>query len=67
MLGKSLAFLTAPKKHLKNMVDNLGYDTCHQTKEYDARKCSKDCKKLENSKFAKDCQKNNGLFKCCIR
>merc|ERR1712079_141165 len=29
--------------------------------------CHEDCKKKEKSKFAKQCAKDGGLFKCCIR
>ena len=29
--------------------------------------CHEDCKKREKSKFAKQCAKDGGLFKCCIR
>ena len=56
-----------PQKFLKDMRVEMGYDTCRQTKEYDAKKCQRNCKKLAKSKFAKDCEKNDGLFKCCIR
>ena len=29
-------------------------------------KCFKDCFKAEQSKFAKKCKKDKGLFKCCM-
>ena len=64
---EALTYLANTKHYLNYLVDNLGYDPCHNIKEYDARKCEKDCKKLENSVFAKDCEKKGGQFKCCIR
>ena len=68
MYDKALKYQSNPKKHLKSLIKDVGYDTCHQIKGYDASKCHKDCKKLEKSKFAKDCKnKSNGVFKCCIR
>ena len=67
MFHKSQKFLANPKKFLKGLVRHVGYDTCHQTKGYDARKCRNDCNELRKKKFAKDCKKNNGVFKCCIR
>ena len=68
MYDKALKYQSNPKKHLKSLIKDVGYDTCHQIKGYDASKCHKDCKKLEKSKFAKDCEKNKkGVFKCCIR
>merc|ERR1712054_266521 len=67
MFNKSLTFLNAPKKYVKTLVKDQGYDTCHLTKEYDAKRCERDCKMLERSQFAKDCRDQNGLFKCCIR
>ena len=47
---ESLDYLTNTTEYLKSMVDSIGYDTCHHIKEYDARKCEKDCKKLGKSK-----------------
>ena len=67
MFVKAVEFLKSPKQFLHQMVENLGYDTCHQTTEYDASKCFQDCIKLEHSRFAKNCTKNGGLYKCCIR
>ena len=66
MLDKSLNFLSHTKKFLDNWVE-LGHDTCHRTFGYDAEKCHQDCKKKEKSVFAKQCRKDGGLFKCCIR
>ena len=67
MFNKSITFLQDTKKYFQNKIKKLGYDTCHRTKEYDAKECYKDCKKLEKSGFAKICEKDGGLFKCCIR
>lgn len=67
LFGKAEKFLKDPKKFLADMVTKTGYDTCHQTVEYDAKVCEQDCKRLENSEFAQACRKKNGLFKCCIR
>ena len=43
MFNKSVAFLRKPRKYIKHLVKNIGYDTCHRTKEYDAKRCYKDC------------------------
>ena len=66
MLEKSLNFLSHTNKFLENWI-KLGHDTCHRTFGYDAEKCHQDCKKKEKSAFAKQCRKDGGLFKCCIR
>ena len=29
--------------------------------------CSAECDKLKGGKFAQDCEKGGGFFKCCIR
>ena len=65
--AKSVKFLRSPERFVSKLVEDLGYDTCHVTKEYDASKCHQDCIKLEKSSFAKNCTKNGGLYKCCIR
>ena len=68
MYDKALKYMSNPKKHLKKLVKDLGYETCHQIEGYDATQCQKDCDKLEKSEFAKDCaKKHKGVFKCCIR
>ena len=68
MYDMALDYKANHKKFIKNLVNNLGYDKCHQIKAYDASKCEKDCRKLEKSEFAKDCKKkHSGVFKCCIR
>ena len=59
-------FLTNTKDYLRNQT-KIGYDTCHQIQNYDARKCAEDCRKLEKSNFARECVAKKGLFKCCIR
>ena len=66
MTNRSYNFLTKNKEFLDNWIQ-LGHDTCHKIQGYDAEKCHKDCKKLEKSDFAKECKKDGGLFKCCIR
>ena len=66
MLRRSLYFFNHTQKFLDNWVE-LGYDTCHRTHGYDAEKCYQDCKEREKSDFAKECENNGGLFKCCIR
>ena len=50
MFDKSVGFLKKPKQYLKNLVNNIGYDTCHRTKEYDAKRCYKDCQ-VKDAKF----------------
>ena len=60
-------FLTNTKDYLRNQSTIVGYDTCHKIKNYDAMKCAEDCRELEKSNFARDCESKNGLFKCCIR
>ena len=51
MFEKSVEFLKKPKKFLKHLVKQIGYDTCHRTKEYDATKCYKDCQ-VKEAKFS---------------
>ena len=67
MFNRAYTFLKNPKKFLQTRRDNLGYDTCHRTKNYDATECYQDCKQLEKSDFSKQCEEDGGLFKCCIR
>merc|ERR1712020_579617 len=45
----------------------MGYDSCHRTRNYSAKKCAKKCRKLEKGSFARNCTANGGLYKCCIR
>ena len=64
---KPVAYLKNPKEILNKRVSMENYDTCHTIKGYDASKCAEDCNDLKRSKFAKKCEKNNGVYKCCIR
>ena len=65
--NRPVAFLKNPQNYLKLMSSELGYDDCHKIEGIDASVCAKDCEKLAESEFAKNCTKSNGLFKCCIR
>ena len=67
MINNSLRFLQDTKTYFEKQIRYFGYDTCHRTNEYDAKECYKDCEKLQRSGFAKTCEKDGGLFKCCIR
>ena len=67
MTSQATQFMNNPQEFLEDMVKNLNYDTCHTITDYDATKCAEDCKHLEREAFAKDCVKNGGLYKCCIR
>ena len=66
MIDRSTYFLNNTEKFLENWV-KLGHDTCHKTHGYDAENCHQDCKERETSHFAKQCRKDGGFFKCCIR
>ena len=63
MFEKSVGFLKKPKKYLNYLVKNIGYDTCRRTKEYDAKRCYKDCQVKDATYFVsfqiyfKFCQK----------
>ena len=50
MFEKSVGFLKKPKPYLKYLVKHIGYDTCHRTKEYDAKRCYKDCQ-VKDAKY----------------
>ena len=67
MRRQSAKFLNNPQDFVEDMVKSLNYDSCHVITDYDATKCAEDCKRLEREDFAKECAKNGGLFKCCIR
>ena len=67
MEKQSEAFLKAPDLYIKKMVDGMKYDSCHRIDGTDASKCADDCKKASKSDFARNCAKNHGLYKCCIR
>ena len=43
-----------------------GFHHFETNKTVDATNCLKKCAKLEKSKFAKECKKDNGILKCCI-
>ena len=64
---KSAQFLKFPDYYVKSMVDKLSYDTCHRIDGLDATMCAKDCEVLAKSEFAQECERDDGLFKCCIR
>ena len=67
MTQEAVSFMKRPKAALDHFVNNLGYDSCHKTKDYDAEPCHQDCLVQEKSKFAKKCREEGGLHKCCIR
>ena len=67
MTQKAVDFLQNPKVFITDLVKKAGYDTCHRTEEYDADQCHQDCQKQEKSDFARNCTKDGGLYKCCIR
>ena len=57
-------------KNTQKFLDNwiqLGHDSCHKIEGYNAEKCHHDCNQKQKSDFAKQCRKDGGLFKCCIR
>ena len=67
MEKQSEAFLKAPDLYIEKVVEVMKYDNCHRIHGADASKCANDCKESSKSDFAKNCAKNYGLFKCCIR
>ena len=67
MRTKAIDFIIEPQKKLDNLVESAGYDTCHRIKDYDVDQCHQDCIKQEQGDFAKECRKNDGVYKCCIR
>ena len=61
-------YLPNPTDYLKKNVLPMGYKTCHVlNSSLDATICAKDCERLKEHKFGKDCKKKGGFFKCCIR
>ena len=64
---KAKDFLENTTSFINLQVKEMGYKTCHRLDSLDATKCAKDCEEQKKSKFAKDCRKKEGLFKCCIR
>ena len=67
MVQRAIDFKEDTPRFLDNWVKKLGQDTCHAIKGYDVSKCHRDCKALEKSAFARNCQKEGGFYKCCIR
>ena len=65
--NKAKDYLTDRRKELDTMKSIQGYKTCYHIDSLDATKCAKDCKDMQNEKFAKNCTEDGGLFKCCIR
>ncbi|XP_023335743.1 uncharacterized protein LOC111707004 isoform X2 [Eurytemora carolleeae] len=54
------------KNKKRNWKETYGVDHASKNTKQEANKVLLDCVKAENSKFAKKCRKNNGLFKCCL-
>jgi len=65
------------KKFKQNFQEAYGYDfvaqvmdpynsTARCISESQMFECSKNCLEAEKSKFAKDCRRDKGLFKCCV-
>jgi len=53
---------------LDTHIRPMGYKTCHLLHtSLDATACAADCKRFEKGRFAEDCRKRGGFFKCCIR
>ncbi|XP_023335739.1 uncharacterized protein LOC111707000 isoform X2 [Eurytemora carolleeae] len=51
-----------------NEEKKKGYSSCHAlNSSLDASICQEDCKNLEKSDFGKQCKKDGGFFKCCVR
>ena len=67
MEKKSSAFLRYPEFYIRSIVDKLSYDSCHRIDGLDATTCAKDCEVFAKSEFAQECERDNGLFKCCIK
>ena len=65
--GMAKRYLEDKRGFLKGEVRTVGYKSCHHIDSSDVSRCAKDCKKLNKTDFARDCRKNGGLFKCCIR
>jgi len=63
----AIDYMKNKKEVLDKEKKELGYKTCHPIKGHDASKCAEDCKEHKDSPLAKECEKRNGLFKCCIR
>ena len=59
-------FLSDTKQYLLDL-ETSGYDKCHKVEGYNVDACHQDCQNAEKSDFAKNCEKEGGLYKCCIR
>ena len=64
---KSKEYLTDRNQVLGRLMTSVGYKTCHHIDSLDSTICANDCNNFEQDEFAKNCTKNEGLFKCCIR
>lgn len=67
MEQKAVSFMRDGESFLGRLVRDSGYDSCHRTEGYEVEKCQEDCERRERSSFAKTCQAEGGLYKCCIR
>jgi len=63
----AVQYLADKEKSLSQIRLQYGYKTCHAIDGYDATKCAEDCDRFKTSYLAKECEKRNGVFKCCIR
>jgi len=63
----AIGYMKNKTEVLKRERKEMGYNTCHPIKGNDATKCAEDCEKLKDSPLAKECKKQHGLFKCCVR
>ena len=63
----SVKFLKNPKRYVDTIATEMGYDSCHRIDGLNASICAKNCEEAAKSDFAKDCKKEKGFFKCCIR
>ena len=67
-INQARDFLQDKQRYLDTQVRPMGYKTCHLLNtSLDATACAEDCRKFEKQSFAKDCHKQGGFFKCCIR
>ena len=67
-LEAATSYLSNPKAYLENLVIRTGYSSCHHLgTSLDTTSCAKDCEKLSQHAFAKNCTAKGGFFKCCIR
>ena len=64
---KSAKFLSSTNVYISYMVEQMSYDSCYRIDGLNASKCAEDCEALAKSDFAQNCERDKGLFKCCIR